>query len=272
MLERRTSQQGVVYYASPILSAAGVPHAFSTRIGGVSSAPFDSLNLGNPFGCDAQDQTDNVRANEQLLLRAAGGGGREFCRVHQVHGSVVARAEPGTAFDFHAKADAIVSGDPARAVSVRVADCVPVLLARSDGRVVAAAHAGWRGVVTGVVPAAVRAVAQVSDRMSLTEDPLLAAIGPSISRESFEVGPEVVKIFAERFDGAVISRHLPGGKALIDLRRAIYLQLRDEGLAPDHIDICNRCTFRDAGEFFSHRREHGITGRMAAVIGAGRRM
>jgi YfiH family protein len=275
MLQRRTSFEGVVYYASPILSAAGVPHAFSTRVGGVSAAPFDSLNLGNPSGCDVQDPSDNVRANEQRLLRAAGGGGREFCRVHQVHGRVVARAERGRPFDFHEKADAIVSDDPGRALSVRVADCVPVLLASEDGRVVAAVHAGWRGVVAGVVPAAIQAMSfvtghlsHVTGHLSLVTCHWLAAIGPSISAEAFEVGPEVVEIFAGMFDGAAICRRLGDGKGLIDLRRAIYLQLLNEGVEPGNIDVTDRCTYRDADEFFSHRRENGITGRMAAVIGA----
>ena len=268
MLERRTSDEGVVYYASPVLSAAGVPHAFSTRLGGVSAGLFESLNLGNPFGCDAHDPTDNIRTNEQRLLRAAGGGAREFCRVHQVHGRAVARARRGRAFDYHEKADAIVSDDPERALSVRVADCVPVLLARSDGKVVAAVHAGWRGVVAGVVPAAIGAMSRIAAHLSLANGHLLAAIGPSISGEAFEVGPEVVKIFTGLFDSSVVGRRLPEGKALIDLRRAIYLQLRDEGLEPGQVDVTDRCTYRDTGEFFSHRREHGFTGRMAAVIGA----
>jgi YfiH family protein len=268
MLERRTSVEGVVYYASPILSAAGVPHAFSTRLGGVSAAPFESLNLGNPAGCEAHDPSDNVRVNEQRLLRAAGGDGREFCRVHQVHGRAVARAERGKAFDVHEKADAIVSDDPARALSVRVADCVPVLLASKDGRMVAAVHAGWRGVVAGVVPAAIEAMALIAGHSSLVTGHLLAAIGPSISGEAFEVGPEVVEIFSGLFDGAAIARRLRNGKASIDLRHAIYLQLLKEGVEPGRVDMTDRCTYRDAGEFFSHRRDHGITGRMAAVIGA----
>ncbi len=268
MLERRTSSEGVVYYASTVLSAAGVPHAFSTRLGGVSGPPFHSLNLGNPSGCDAHDPSENVRANEQRLLRAAGAGGREFCRVHQVHGRVVVRAERGKPFDFHAKADAIVSDDPARALSVRVADCVPVLLARGDGRVAAAVHAGWRGVVAGVVPAAIQAMSRLTSHSSLVTGHLLAAIGPSISAEAFEVGPEVVEIFSRLFDGAAVYRRLPQGKALIDLRQALYLQLLKAGLEPADIDVTDRCTHRDAGEFFSHRRDLGVTGRMAAVIGA----
>jgi len=267
MLQRQTSSEGVVYYTSPVLSAAGVPHAFSTRLGGVSAAPFDSLNLGNPSGCDEHDPADNVRANEQRLLRAAGGGGREFCRVHQVHGRAVARAQRGKAFDFHEKADAIISDDPARALSVRVADCVPVLLATGDGRVVAAVHAGWRGVVAGVVPTAIQAMSDMG-HLSLVTGHLLAAIGPSISGEAFEVGPEVVEIFSGLFDGTAVYRRLPHGKALIDLRRLLYLQLLNEGVEPGHIDVTDRCTYRDSREFFSHRREHGITGRMAAVIGA----
>ena len=268
MLERQTSAEGVVYYVSPIFSAAGVRHAFSTRLGGISAAPFDSLNLGNPFGCDASDPTDNIRANEQRLLRAAGAGGREFCRVHQVHGRAVARARSGESFDFHEKADAIVSDDPTRALSVRVADCVPVLLARGDGRVVAAVHAGWRGVVAGVVPAAIEAISAVTGHLPAVTGDLLAAIGPSISGEAFEVGPEVLDIFAGLFDGAAICRRLPQGKALIDLRQVIYLQLVGKGLQACHIDTTDRCTYRDVDEFFSHRRDNGVTGRMAAVIGA----
>ena len=86
MLQRRIAPNGVVYYASPLLEQVGVPHAFSTRIGGVSPAPFDSLNLGNPNGCDVRDDYDRVWENYLLLQAAAGCDGRELCRVHQVHG------------------------------------------------------------------------------------------------------------------------------------------------------------------------------------------
>src|SRR4051794_26181302 len=158
MLDRQTTPDGIVFYASPLLRAAGVPHAFSTRIGGVSRPPFDSMNLGNPNGCAVQDDYENIWANYRLLQQAAGcGGERELCRVHQVHAAGVVRTRAGEPFDNSAKADAIVSDDAARVLSVRVADCVPVLLATADGRTVAAVHAGWRGVIAGAVPAAVHA-------------------------------------------------------------------------------------------------------------------
>src|SRR5687768_17098934 len=156
MLQRRIAPNGVVYYASPLLERAGVPHAFSTRLGGISPPPFDSLNLGNPNGCAVQDDYDHVWHNYRLLQDAAACGGRELVRVHQVHGAAVAVVTPGRPFDVSTKADALVGDDPGRVLSVRVADCVPVLLAAGDGRTVAAVHAGWRGVVAGAVGAAIR--------------------------------------------------------------------------------------------------------------------
>ncbi len=184
MLQRRTASNGVVFYASPLLERAGVPHAFSTRHGGISPAPFDSMNLGNPNGCDIQDDYERIWENYRLLQSAAGCGGRELCRVHQVHSAGVVRATSGALFDVHQKADAIVSEDPARVVSVRVADCVPVLVSSADGRIVAAVHAGWRGVVAGVVLSALKEMSTGSD---VAEFEVIAAIGPSIGADAFEV-------------------------------------------------------------------------------------
>ena len=260
-MERRTASNGVVYYASPPLERRGVPHAFSTRIGGISPAPFDSLNLGNPNGCPLQDDYDRIWENYRRLEAAAGCAGRALCRVHQVHGAAVVRVNPGAGFDNAAKADAIVSDDAAKVVSVRAADCVPVLLASGDGRTVAAVHAGWRGVIAGAVPAALAAMgpgAQAS--------PPVAAIGPCIGGDAFEVGPEVVDEFRRAFgDEAPLVRRV-GLKGYIDLRAAIRLQLLRAGVAAEDIDVSDRCTYRDADEFFSHRRENGVTGRMAAII------
>jgi len=259
-MERRTATNGVVYYASPLLEARGVPHAFSTRLGGKSPPPFDSLNLGNPSGCEVQDDYGRIYENYDLLQAAIGVGGRTRCWVHQVHGGTVVDVDER--FESGVKADAMVSDDPTKILAVRVADCVPVLIATEDGKYVAAIHAGWRGVIAEVVPAA-------AGRLRFrTRKGLVAAIGPSISSEAFEVGPEVIGRFRERFrDEAPITMRGDGsGKSHVDLRAAIALQLRRAGVAPENIDISDRCTVRDAGEFFSHRRERGITGRMAALI------
>ena len=265
MLQQRVFPSGVVFYASPLLEAAGVRHAFSTRLGGVSPAPFDSLNLGNPNGCPVQDDYDRVWHNYRLLQEAAGCGGRELCRVHQVHGCGVAPVETGRAFDVSIKADALVGDDPSRVLSVRVADCVPVLLATSDGRTVAAVHAGWRGVVAGVVT---RALEALTARSGAAPVEVIAVVGPCIGFDAFEVGPEVLDEFRRVFgaDAPVRPRPTGDGKGLVDLRGAVRLQLVAAGVTPDRIDTTERCTYRDAGEFFSHRRENGVTGRMAAII------
>ena len=264
MLERRTAPNGVTYYASTLLEQAGVPHAFSTRLGGISPAPFDSLNLGNPNGCAIQDDYERVWHNYRLLQSAAGCEGGELCHVHQVHGAVVVRAEAGAPFDTSAKADAIVGADPYRTLSVRVADCVPVLLTTRDGRTVAAVHAGWRGVVGGAVTAALSRI----DGGNAAD--CVAAIGPCIGGDAFEVGPEVVDEFVRVFDGEVPLVRRVGEKGYIDLRAAVRTQLLRAGLPADQVDVSDRCTYRDADEFFSHRRENGVTGRMAAIISPAR--
>src|SRR5919107_1791595 len=106
-LQRRIAPNGVVYYASPLLESRGIPHAFSTRLGGISPAPFDSLNLGNPNGCDVQDDYERVWHNYKLLQAAAGCAAGELCHVHQVHGATVIPVRDGEPFDTSIKADAL---------------------------------------------------------------------------------------------------------------------------------------------------------------------
>jgi len=142
---------------------------------------------------------------------------------------------------------------------VRVADCVPVLLASGDGRVVSAVHAGWRGVAAGVVSEAVQAMRR------LGASDIVAAVGPCIGVNHFEVGQEV----AEAFDSAGLRpcvRRDGWPKPHIDLSSAVAWQLREAGVESSRIDRTDRCTFAHADEFFSHRRDHGRTGRQAALI------
>lgn len=263
MLQRRTTRAGVVYYASPLLEDLGIPHAFSTRIGGVSPEPFDSLNLGNPSGCGAQDDAQHLQENYRRLQAAVGLDSRQHCWAHQVHGAQALLVQEGEPFVNNQPADALVCTDVRRLVAVRVADCVPILLADRKGKVVAAVHAGWRGVVAAVAPAAVRTM----QRLSVSPTDLFAAIGPCIGADAFEVGPEVLAEFAAAFgDNAPVVRQV-GEKGQVDLRQAVRMQLLAAGIPPRHIDITDRCTYRDQPEFFSHRRDNGVTGRMAAIIG-----
>jgi YfiH family protein len=263
MLQRTTSPTGVVTYISPLLSQLGIPHAFSTRLGGISQKPFDSMNLGNPNGCDIQDLTDNIRRNYRLLQQAAGCADRELLYLHQIHGAKVVRAARDRPHDNNLKGDALVSDDPGRVLSVRVADCVPILLSSDDGRTVAAVHAGWRGVIAGVV---IAALDEMNRRSDLPARRIVAAIGPSIGFNAFEVGPEVVDEFERAFGPGAPARRRPDGKGHVDLRESLRRQLLSAGFCETRIDMTDRCTYVHTEEFFSHRRDKGITGRMAALI------
>jgi len=264
MLERKTTTDGVVIYVSPLLREIGVPHAFSTRIGGISRGPFQSMNLGNPNGCPIQDDVQNVRENYRRFFNAAGCAGRQWRRAHQVHGREVVFARHDDPPGDHWKADALLTDDPQCGVSVRVADCVPILIARDDGRLVAAVHAGWRGVAANVAAAALAAMRCASPAHASSE--FRAAIGPCIAMEDFEVGPEVLSEFRRTLGNASPVRESPNGKGYVGLREAVRMQLIAAGIPAGRIDSTDRCTFRDSDEFFSHRRENGATGRMAAVI------
>ena len=261
MLERVAHESGVVFYRSPLLHRHGIPHAFSTRIGGVSPAPFDSLNLGNPSGM-VQDEPRRIEENYARLMRAAGLDGRHRRRVFQVHGCEVSHVAGAQPAGEDVQADAMTTGDPACALSVRTADCVPILMANADGRFVSAIHAGWRGVVARIVSVAARRLRELGQDAGA---PLLAAIGPSISKNSFEVGPDVAGAFRERFDEVVLESE---SRLYVDLRLAIRRQLLEAGLSDNSIDTTDRCTVIHRAEFFSHRRDRGVTGRMASVIGA----
>jgi YfiH family protein len=261
---QRVEQNGCVFYLSPLLARAGVPHAFSTRIGGVSSGPFASLNLGNPSDSEIKDTADNIATNYRRLHEAIGCADRARCFVHQVHGCAIANASNRADFTNNRPADALVSNAPAQLLAIRTADCIPILLATDDGRFVAAVHAGWRGIVANIIQHAGDELRRIAGS---TCAKLLAAIGPCISKPHFEVGPEVLSHFEQAFGSTAPIDRSPDGKGHVDLPRAAYLQLLACGLSPDHIDITDRCTFRDADEFFSHRRDRGVTGRMAALVG-----
>jgi hypothetical protein len=255
VLERVVHSNGVVTYRSARLHAMGVVHGFSTRLGGVSEPPFDSLDLatGNP------EAGSSVEENYRRLMEAIGASGRVRRQVHQVHGCGVICDEPvkGT------EADALVTDDAGTVLSVRIADCVPVLLTGDGGRIVAAVHAGWRGVVSGVV---VRTIEAMRERYGLVPGAGVAAIGPCISVANFEVGEEVAEAFVAAGMGEAVSRS-HGVKPHVDLVGAVMGQLVAAGIEREAIDVTDRCTYRDAAEFFSFRRDGKASGRLAAVIG-----
>ena len=169
-------------------------------------------------------------------------------------------AELRDRFSGQTAADGIVSLVPGVLLAIRTADCVPILLAGADGRVVAAVHAGWRGVVGDIVGRAVRVLGEAG------VDParVLAAIGPCISAAHFEVGEEVADAFVMAKLPEALQRRQEWPKPHIDLQAAVRRQLERAGVS--QIDGHALCTVRDADDFFSHRRDEGRTGRMIGLI------
>lgn len=266
--ETITSETGVVWRRSTLLWQAGVPHAFTTRLGGVSPEPFASLNLGLADAPGEPDAWSHVQANWLRVLHACGLQDRVLVRARQVHGLDVIEADrepravrPEPPF---AQGDAVLTGDRAHAVSVRVADCAPVLLADPGAGLVAAVHAGWRGVVAGVVS---RTVRFMSGRGARAEH-LVAAVGPCIGPASFEVGLEVIEAFRVAGLGAdTVCTPQSSAKGRVDLPGAIRRQLIACGVSTTAIDVAGICTKSTPASEFSFRRDGARSGRMAAIIG-----
>jgi len=263
-----TSAGGVVWRRSALLRRAGIPHAFSTRLGGVSAPPFDSLNLGLADASGEPDTWCNVKRNWSRLLEACGMTGRVLVRARQVHGVGVVQADRQAdavrAEPPFVDGDAIVTGDASQVVAVRVADCAPVLLADPVAGLVAAVHAGWRGVVAGVVPRTIDTLR----RRGADPSRLLAAIGPCIGPSAFEVGREVRDAMEAAGLGTCVQpRAEVSGKWLADLPRAIQGQMRTAGLSRERVDSSGLCTFCEPATEFSYRRDSARSGRMAALIG-----
>ncbi|WP_051195628.1 peptidoglycan editing factor PgeF [Meiothermus rufus] len=234
---------------SPLLP---IPHGFTTREGGVSPPPYDSLNLG----LSTADSPRNVLENRRRVLAVFGHPPQ--AGLLQVHGPTVHRVEgPG-----EWEGDGLLTATPGLLLRVSVADCYPILLYDPVQRVVGALHAGWRGVVAGILP---RALEQMYSQFASRPEDVRVAVGPGISGAHFQVGPEVV----EQFAAAGLAFYYPdpnqSGRYLLDLPQAIRAQAQAGGVAPKHYWALGRCTYADP-LFFSHRRDRGQTGRMWAVI------
>ena len=217
---------------------------FTTRHGGVSTGPFESLNLGRL----TDDDGANVDENRRRVGERVGLRWDRFCYGKQVHGAKVRRAtEPPSAERRFTEEDGQATALEDAAAIVFIADCLPVMLV-CDGAV-AALHGGWRPLAAGIVEEGVRALGEVGGRGEVT-----AALGPSARGCCYEVGEEVHEVFAG-FDARRGERNL-------DLAAVATAQLRDAGVSEIHdTGLCTMCT----DEFFSHRRDRGVTGRQGAV-------
>lgn len=238
---------------------------FTDREGGVSGGNFASFNMGYFSG----DKREDVDRNRFLLCRELRLEPHRLVVPNEVHGAkVMVVEEPDLLIsseqrDEYFKCDALVTRMTQVCLGVTVADCVPVLFFDEPTGVVAAAHAGWKGIVSGVLPETVTAMR----RMGCLSENIHAEIWPSISCAHFEVGEEVVARFAECFSGSEMRGIVDYGypKPHLNLREAVRLQLAQAHLSSDHIWSHPDCTY-GSSRYFSARRDGFASGRMVAGV------
>jgi YfiH family protein len=249
-------------------------HGFSSRIHGFSTEYGENeLNLG----FTADDDPENIRRNRRLLTQAIAGedASPEFVAVRQVHGVAILTVARGetcpTTSDGRGtiEADGLMTLAVNTLLAIQVADCVPVLVADTRLRAVAAFHAGWRGTVAGIVQ---QGIARMQADFGSRPEDLIGAVGPSIGVCCYTVGEEVRSEFERRYPYAakLFSQRTDG--LHLDLAEANRLQMVDVGLSPGAVTLlgeCSACARLPDGrrKYFSHRAEQGFTGRMMAAIG-----
>ena len=263
----RKERHGVPFYACSHPTWAGAAHGFSTRLGGVSPAPWDSLNLGANRG----DDPDNVRENFTRFCAAVGTDVHALVKNHQIHSNLVrpvSRADilsdPAAPGVF--EADGLVTDVPGLCLTIFSGDCIPVLLYDPVRRCAAAAHAGWRGTAAGI---AARAVEVMTADYGCRPENILAAIGPGIGPCCFETHADVPDAMEASLgrDALPFIQPLPApGKFQVDLKRINARWLERAGIDPGRIVLCSACTACRRDEFWSHRLQGGQRGSMAAMI------
>jgi hypothetical protein len=250
------------YYTFDSLAGLALLQAVITRRGGVSAAPWASLNLGGTVG----DDPAHVQANRQRAFHAVGIVAEQVYDVWQVHSAdVVVTDRPRPANEPHLKADAILTDRPGVNLFMRFADCVPILLFDPRRKAIGLVHAGWKGTVDQV---AGRAVATMQQAYRSAPQDILAAIGPSIGAHHYEVGAEVVAQVKQAFgaDAAgLLTADGPAGRIQFDLWNANRCVLEHAGVR--QVEVAGICTACHVEDWYSHRAELGKTGRFGAIIG-----
>ena len=257
------SDPGPVYMTSSVID---VPHAFTTRFGGVSEGIFGSLNVGENRG----DSPENVRENYRRIGAALGFDGLSMAYTKQVHGNtvrIVTGADRRAPYDAPPpEADGIVTNTPGLPIACFTADCVPVLLCDAENGVAGAIHCGWRSSVADILGAAVEKMIL----LGAGAENISAAIGPAIGAYCFETGADVPEAVVSWLgpEGGRFFAPEPGksGKFLVDLRAANRHRLLTLGLREENIDVSRECTVCRSDKYWSHRATHGERGSQCAVI------
>lgn len=239
-----------MFCASTLESFDGIRHGFFTRQGGVSTGIYGSLNCG----LGSRDDAENVRQNRVLVAQTLGVPPDHLLTLYQIHSAtavVVDKPWDGEA----AEADALVTRTPGLAIGALTADCAPVLFCDPEACVIAAAHAGWRGALSGIVEATVAAM----EKLSASRERIVAVIGPSISQRAYEVGAEYVDRFLgeEPTSSAFFMTDDSSGEPHFDLSGYVAQRLSRAGVGT--ISDLGHCTYCDETRLFSYRRSqhHG---------------
>jgi polyphenol oxidase len=258
---------------SQLLLDHGFRHAFFTRLGGVSEGPYRSLNFSYAVGDLPTCVDENFRRAAAYLETAP----NRLCFLSQVHGNTCVEATPfapETRDDLGAtsvttilpapqfeliEGDALCSSDPTLACAVRTADCLPILLADIRTGRVAAVHAGWRGLVNGVITSAVA-------KLASNPTDIIAAIGPHIETGAFEVSDDVAYQLRSVSYGTDPVRTDGYARPHVDLRVVAECQLRALGVQPNHIQQVLGCTYAEPALYFSFRRDGQVSGRLLSAI------
>lgn len=267
MFYAKQYQALTIYHAPLFANQQNLIHGFSSRFGGLSKMPYTGLNLGLTSG----DDMETVKKNRILYANALGISPEQVVVGFQVHGTQIARVtteDCGKGFLDAVSAlpdtDGLVSAERGVALMTLYADCVPVLFYDAYQQVIAVCHCGWRGTVNRM---AAKTAGVMMHEYGCKAEHILAAIGPSISLSHYEVDETVLAQFEQAFsfaDQLIVPTDAHHGK--LDLWKANSLQLQEIGVLPQHIDVSELCTYQHAKQFYSHRAEHGVTGRNAAML------
>jgi YfiH family protein len=232
--------------AQSLSKLPGIRHGFFTRTGGVSEGLYESLN----GGVGSEDSPDRVAENRARMAERLGVRPEHFLTCYQIHSPEVVVAETPWPATERPRADAIVTGVPNLAIGVSTADCGPVLMADPQARVIGAAHAGWRGALTGVIE---RTLASM-EKLGAKRGRIVAAAGPMIRQPNYEVGQDLMDRFVAVEPNTVrfFKPAVRAGHAMFDLPGYIASRLRRAGI--ESIEDIGLCTYADPAQFYSYRR------------------
>ena len=237
---------GGIVRAECLNGLPGINHGFFTRQGGVSNGLYGALNCG----LGSRDDPERVRQNRARVARTLGAARDDVMTVHQVHSATALIVDAPFASPKPPRADALVTRTPGLVLGALAADCTPVLFADPQARVIAAAHAGWRGALGGILESAIEAMTSLGAHRSR----IRVAIGPCINQDAYEVGPEFEAEFLKPDPGNArfFSRSIPDARARFDLPGYVEHRLAQAGLAV--VERRSLCSYENESQFFSYRR------------------